>query len=684
MPEISKLICAEIDWNGPGLKGSRAAASYHAGDFPAAAVEFVAHWRTRDESRTGYRREDIAHFRAVCPESEIRAAHRRTEMQLAWDMTLPFHSNPFAALGPETLFLLQEPALFERMAMRVVEHRPAWETGYSFGGTGGICEVLRCLFLIKECPDAALIPWLGWLIFKAREEWGKTVRWSEASLGTSGHNWWIHALGGFYMAGLLLSEFHGLAKFSHLAGSFLDREARLLFEEDGWSKEGAPGYHEYAALGLIEMAHLASRNGVILSEYLQRKLRTIADASWKVILPDGKYPIFGDYVPLSLYPDPVGQGRTDRQPIITLRRHAARFSLGHSKFVAESLDPGWTPIFGATLPDFGQDLLPDYRRLPAIPPPGPDTALPDGGIYVMRQNWSPRADCLALTAGPTGSRVSSHGHSDLLSFELYSRGRRILVDNGYGLAPKPGPADPIGRMWRVGTESHNTVTVDGQEQVKILGEFMYGQYVVPTVDDWISSSDYAYFSGVHEGYQRLENPVSGVRRKIFYLRGRYWIVIDRLTSITEAEHEYQLNFHIGIPVELDQDGRAVTSGPGGNLLIAPVAGFAGSPKLQDHPHPMEGYENPMHLSYTRRTVGRDLFVTLLVPFLDKERPVVSARVMDVECEGRKLTPWEGTGLEITIDGTTHFYFDQHMEWNLPWSCGSHAGHHRLYHSECLI
>ncbi len=45
---------------------------------------------------------------------------------------------------------------------------------------------------------------------------------------------------------------------------------------------------------------------------------------------------------------------------------------------------------------------------------------------------------------------------------------------------------------------------------------------------------------------------------------------------------------------------------------------------------------------------------------------------------------EGTGLNISFQGKDHFYFDQHLQWNLPWKSDRHAGRARLYHSEVLL
>jgi len=680
MRDLGKMICDEIDWSHPDLCAVPAKTHFEAGEYDAAVEAFVLGLRSRAEARTGYTREYVMHLRAACPEEEVQSAIDQVEGQMEMDMRLPYHSNPFAALGAETLFLIRNPALFERMAERVMDHRPNWEKGFQFGGTGAIGEVLRCLLMIEECPDRAIVPWLGWLILRMRDEWSRSVRWNEATLGTSNHNWIACAFSGFYTAGILLPEFKSLGKFRALGATYLEQVVHELFEEDGWIKEGSPGYHEFAANVVFAMAHLAERNGELLSDSVRRRLRTIADTNWKVVLPDGRYPLFGDYVHVGRYRGFTGQNRADRWAVAVLRRHAARYSLGRSKFVAAKISPDWTPLYGGILPDHGQDVLAAYQALPEVHPETVDTALPQSGLYVMRQNWTAHADCMALVAGATGPRVTSHKHADLLSFELYSRGRRILVDNGYGL-PGEERDDDRGRMWRVGTSAHNTVTVDGKDNVEILQEFSYNQTVVPLVDKWVSDRSYAYFSGVHEGYTNRGIGVAAVRRKVFYLRDRYWILIDRLTSSGAAEHTYQLHFHLNVPGEPDAGGRVITSGQGGNLLIAPVPGFSGEATIEDNPYPIENYENPRHLTYTRKAVGHDLFVTVMIPFSDAEVPEVSTRVMEVECDDRKLSPWEGTGLEIEVNGEKDFYFDQHMTWTLPWSCGPYSGNQRLFHSQ---
>ncbi|MHB9024581.1 MAG: heparinase II/III family protein [Armatimonadota bacterium] len=674
MIDVARELCARINWERPEL------AQLYDKDVLVAAGGFIRHLRAREVPRPGYTKEYVSRLRASVTPEETAAARERWEAALRDDLLMPYHGNALAALGAETILIAATPDLCRRSAARAMEYRGRWREGF-FGVTDSIIDVIRYLFPLEECADIDLLPMLGWLLAKADIEWSEARAWSETTLGTSGHNWWAHTFKGFFLIGLLLPEIQGLERFRVLAEDYFERELSILFTDDGWTKEGSPGYQEFALGSLLGIAHMAELNGIILPERVRERLRTIVDAGWRLLAPDGEFPVFSDFVRASAYMGFHGSGLPESHPCMILRRRAARFSLSEAKYVAEALQPEWRAPYGAILPDEGEDMLAAYRRLIPVAPAGTETSLPGGGFYVMRQDWTPRADYAAIIAGSLGSRVTSHRHADLFSFELYARGRRILVDNWYGPPIEERDNDAV-RMWRVSTAAHNTVTIDGQDQVPITGEFSYGGVTIPTVDDWRSAPDYAYFSGVHEGYLRLPSPVTGARRKLFYLRGGYWILLDRFTAPGEAEHEYGLHFHLKVPSTLRDDGSVLTTGEGGNLLILPVPGACGTPTLEPNPYPVERYENPDHLCYTHRQQGNILLATLLVPFTGVEPPAVKVRLLDVAGDERIFDPWEVTGLEITVDGRRDIYVDQHMQWNLPWTCGGYTGSGRVFHSEC--
>ena len=669
--EVAQFVCEQVDWSRPELTGTEFANAFSVGHATEAALGLIRHLRERETPRLGYTRAYVAELRGGASREELQAAGERWEAAQERDLLFPPHLNTYWEIGAETVILAATPERCRRMAEKVLDARERWEEGY-WGVVHSVADLLRWLWPLEECHDSDLIPLFAWLLTKGRKEWREARAWTETTLGTSGHNWWAHTFLGFFMLGLYFPEFTGAGRFRALGGDYLDREVDILFDEDGWSKEGAPGYSLFAAANLLRWAQLAESNGIVLREPTRAKLRRMADAGWRLLAPDGEYPVFGDDTRRT-----AGEGALPPS-LVQQRRFAARFCLPEAKWVAEALSPGWQPPYGA-LADEGQNLLPAYERVPRQAPARPDTCLRRSGYYVMRQDWTLRSDYLALVAGPVGPRVTSHQHADRLSFELYARGRRLLVDNWYGPSLDPTyPPEP--RLWRIGTSGHNTATVDGEDQVPVLGEFSLGRTIVPTVDDWRTDRDYAYFSGVHEGYLRLPSPVTAVRRKLFYLRGQYWIMLDRFTAPGEVEHEFQLHFHVNAPSALQADGRLVTQGEGGNLLLVPAPGAAGEAAIGPNPWPVEGYENPDHLTYTHRAAGHWLFATLMVPF-EGEPPEVEVERLPVRADEREVSPWEVTALAITINGRRDVYVDQHMQWNLPWEAGGHAGEGRVFHSE---
>ncbi len=91
----------------------------------------------------------------------------------------------------------------------------------------------------------------------------------------------------------------------------------------------------------------------------------------------------------------------------------------------------------------------------------------DSGFVVVRDGplW------LAFRCGPASPDfLPAHAHADALSFQLWWRGRPVLVDPGT-CTYEPG-AD---RDWFRSTPAHSTVVVDGRNQFRLWGAFRSGK-----------------------------------------------------------------------------------------------------------------------------------------------------------------------------------------------------------------
>ena len=672
--ETARQVLDAVDWSRPELAGSGL-------DCASDASTLVAYLRKRVTPCTGFTQAYVTEVRRLASAPDREAARARLMAALNEPIIDGSHGNPIIRVGAENLILAMDADAAKRLAQAVFDARDQWANG-TWGKTRGICDLLRVLFAIPEVPDEALVPLLAWLIEQLPAEWANARQWTEARLGSAGHNWCLHTFSGFWMAGLLLPEFRGFERFAAFAPEYFEHEMRLLMYPDGFTRERS-GYHWGTVQHFLDVLLLAEANRIRFSPKFYAHLRRLGETLWQMLTPDGDIPRFGD----------TGAFHEPGKGIARLREAAALLGLPRAKAVAEALHPdphaalpGLKPgdhgeraawqdrvAIPGLLPAGGRNLFADYQRLAQTLPPL-DAVLPDAGYHIMRQKWSPQADWIAIDAGHVGSVVSSHAHTDLLNVELYSRGRPILIDNGAG----PYGDDPA-RTWRISSAAHNVLTIDQQDQLPARTQWRWDRECTPFVNDWRSEPDFAYFSGAHEAYRHLPAPVTTVRRKLFYLRGGYWILIDRVTPQTEAEHRYELHFQVMPPAEMNEDGSVHTQGEGGNLLILPVAGARGEPALEPCPFPLDGYDNPLHLVYSRTGSGGMLFVTVLVPFTD-EMPAAYAKLAPVYADGRELAPWEATGLTIEFKGRTDYYVDWHLPWNLPWRLASCAGSQRLFHS----
>ncbi|MCX5661236.1 MAG: heparinase II/III family protein [Planctomycetota bacterium] len=689
-PEVSvaRILCEHVDWSRPDLKQSACAAAWRNGRAEAAALEFVRHLRRRATPHMGYTKQFVAQLRAHATPAFRAKARAEIDSLLGGGFlggSYPDGRGTLLAVRPEVLQLAAEKKHFDLFARILTSRRQGWGAAATHTSVN-VLRFMQAAWPLEECSDEALIPVLGFLAKTHRSQWEGAKTWDDASHGQA-HNWWAYEFSGSWKASLLFPELAGFAKFAALFPDNFEREARLLFFPDGFTREVSTSYHIGTVDIFFEIARVARLNGLTLSPAFHQRLRAAAEVEWKLMQPDGNYPAFGDCF-------------NDGPHVLERARSMAAIGgIPECKFLAESLDAARPSNFGAMMveelnyPGIGEDLRPAYDALQARAPAEVDQALEQSGYYAMRQDWSAKADYAAVEASPRGRIDTSHGHSAIFDLRLCARGRAILVGNGKG--PDDHGSPP--RLWRVSAASHSCAIADGEEPVPLRSVYRFAREVAPVVVDWQSRPGHAYFHGTHEAYNNIANPVRAAHRKLFYLRGKYWILLDRFVSgVQDAAHVYRQFFQVGVPSRLETDGRCVTSGAGGNLVFMPInvgGGVAGrgagggagvgtpvESSKSRCPFPLEGYPVTEQLCYTHRAAGHGLLATLLLPFTGEPPPNVSARMVPIEADDRLLSPQEATAIEITFAGERHLYVDFHAHWHLPWRCAGLSGATRLFHS----
>jgi uncharacterized heparinase superfamily protein len=220
------------------------------------------------------------------------------------------------------------------------------------------------------------------------------------------------------------------------------------------------------------------------------------------------------------------------------------------------------------IPLFNDSVIGEAPRPAELVGPSTDPAgacLQSTGYALLRSGDGVLiADCGA----PGPDDLPAHVHADALSFELSVGNQRVLVDGGVF----DYTAGPLRDRLR-GTASHNTVTVDGQDQSEVWGVFRVGRRARVAL---LRCSEVLLVTS-HDGYARL-----GVRheRRIDAVDGVGWRVLDTLAGRGSHCAEARLRLHPALHWRAAPSGWLACDASGTALLeIRPI----GKPVVEIEP-----------------------------------------------------------------------------------------------------
>ena len=437
--------------------------------------------------------------------------------------------------------------------------------------------------------------------------------------------------------GILFPEFKEAREWQESGLRILWDEVEKQVCEDGVHAERAPLYHCCVMSELLEMLALLDHNGLHVPEQVIDRFERMLDFEMNITKPDGTIPLFGD------------SALTDF--LMRFSQHGAGAVLfDRIRLAGRSLDEEMVWLLGswAFHGKAGQtETTPSLVSRPFA----------QGGYFIMCAGEGARELYLAFDCGPFGYHsVPIHGHADALSFELYAYEHSLLLDSGVY-------SYHLGEDWRNyfrGTRAHNTVVVDGEDQSVLLGTRYVHRPAQATLHRWVTSHQFDFADGSHDGYRRLRYAITH-RRQIFFVKPEYWVVIDTLTG--EGRHCFDLYFHLGPGVKPFLDSatgalRVTSDGLMVSLDIVPLA----LPGMQariicGQTEPIQGWVSFFSgeklpaptLQYRQEAVAPVQFCTVLYPHPAEGGTLVAVSPLNVETKGR--LPMEGslTGLRIETD-----------------------------------
>ena len=366
---------------------------------------------------------------------------------------------------------------------------------------------------------------------------------------------------------------------------------------DGVQTELTSSYHHVALSNFNLFAEICKKNNVVLPEYYTRTLEAMYN-----------------YLALTMRPDGYGLLNNDADQIDN-RGSVAEAAKEYNR-------PDW--IFITTNGKEGSK-----------PAGGPSCLFPYAGQLISRSDFGTDAQYSFFDIGPWGT---GHQHNDKLHISVAAFGRDFLVDAGR-FAYRGATADKF-RKYATGSWGHNLVIPDGKGEANGIP-----RTETPLSEDlYLLSTNFDYGSGTFDRYAGLEGFFSQTR-SVVYVRGKFWVVADRLKTDRPRTVETLWHWHPDNRVEILKNGITATNNQRGNLQIIPAVNSGWEVKMvkgQEKPDIQGWYSreyntfvaNPTTI-YSRQLKADDTFVWILWPSEGKA-PAVRASVLSGDAGSVKV------------------------------------------------
>lgn len=217
-------------------------------------------------------------------------------------------------------------------------------------------------------------------------------------------------------------------------------------------------------------------------------------------------------------------------------------------------------------------------------PPFDSVHIPYGAFTVLRSGYANDAEYALLSVPESGA---GHSSDDVLTLMVAAGGDRLIVDSGNYSYGGQTELDRAMAAYCHGSASHSVVLVDGHSQARVMARKRSSEALsrapVLTADQARPSParaqlghSIAYTEGSYEDGFGPEAAVH-VRhhRRLFWIQGQGWLVVDHLLPFDADEHRYStlwmLAAELASSAALDPasgDVRALT--PQGATLVVQV------------------------------------------------------------------------------------------------------------------
>ena len=317
---------------------------------------------------------------------------------------------------------------------------------------------------------------------------------------------------GLWLTGLLFPELKDAGKYHQFGRQLLEQEAAAQIFPDGGYSMYSLNYHRFILHLYLCMIRLGELNQSPVPSLIGDRISaSITFLSQLIDSETGHMPVYGSndgalVLPLN------NCDFSDYRPLLQLGWYVTQ-----KQFLFEP-GPWDEDIFWLCSP------LSLQGRGAGVRVKQSQSSFSHAGLYLLHSTEGKAIiRCTDFQSRPS--------HADQLHVDLWWKGKNIACDAGTYLYSGEG-------IWRNGlahTSLHNTVTVDHQDQMKMLTRFTWTNWSKGNV----LRHDANVWEGEHNGYKRLADPVSH-KRTVLSLGEDRWLVVDHLVG--RQQHHYALHW----------------------------------------------------------------------------------------------------------------------------------------------
>ncbi len=402
-----------------------------------------------------------------------------------------------------------------------------------------------------------------------------------------------------YISGLILSEFKDSPKWRQKGKRVLSEELERQFLSDGFHEELCSSYHLQVTEAYLFAAIIADRCDCEIPKEWKHSILKMMKALWNIAKPDGSLPMLGDG------DDGTFLCLDSNRNSLSVKTASDIFSMWLNNRDIKLFDSRLSE--GAFWFSFLKTESVNHMYYP-VNNNSENAVLKSAQFAIFKQNNKNGINYALFSVGiQNPSRNNNHRHADLLSLNLTIGGNDIFVDPGTYCYNGP-------LKWRryfQSTSSHNTVTINGQNQF----EFTNGHFGIDKIDYTSSLKIWNY-----NGIDIFRGEYSDVSREAWHCRYiflilPYFVIIH--DSCGEGDYsEAILNFTLSPAVKLISKSDHIICAVANELIQTDL--YAGKHTFRENGNTEQKWLSPSYWikdkcnsiqMYSRRS--RNYFTTVL-------------------------------------------------------------------------